>query len=68
MYESWSLTLSEEHILREFENRVLRRFGLKRDEMTRGLRKLHNEELHGLYSSQSMIRMIKEDEMGRHVV
>jgi hypothetical protein len=39
-----------------FENRVLRRkFGPKRDEMT----KLHNEELHSLYSSPSIIRMIK---------
>jgi hypothetical protein len=43
-----------------FENRVLRRmFGLKRDEETGGLRKLHNEELHNLYSSPSIIRMIK---------
>jgi hypothetical protein len=39
-----------------FENRVLRRiFGPKRDEVTRGWRKLHNEELHGLYSSPSII-------------
>jgi hypothetical protein len=43
-----------------FENRVLRRiFGLKRDEVTGGWRKLHNEELHNLYSSPSIIRMIK---------
>jgi hypothetical protein len=43
-----------------FENRVLRRiFGLKRDKMTGGWRKLHNEELHNLYSSPSIIRMIK---------
>jgi hypothetical protein len=41
-----------EHRLRVFENRVLRRiFGPKRDEMTGSWRKLHNEELHGLYSS-----------------
>jgi hypothetical protein len=41
-------------------NRVLRRiFGLKKDEVTRGWRKLHNEELHNLYSSPSIIRMIK---------
>jgi hypothetical protein len=46
-YETWSLTLKEEHILRVFENRVLRRiFGSKRDEMGRGWGKLHNEELH----------------------
>jgi hypothetical protein len=44
--------LREEHRLRVFENRVLRRiFGLKRDEVTRGWRKLRNEELHNLYSS-----------------
>jgi hypothetical protein len=43
-----------------FENRVLRRiFGLKRDEETGGWRKLHNEELHNLYSLPSTIRMIK---------
>jgi hypothetical protein len=42
------------------ENRELRRiFGSKRDEMTRGWRKLHNEELHNLYSSQSIFRMFK---------
>jgi hypothetical protein len=41
-----------------FENRVLRRiFGSKRDEVTGGCRKLHNEELHNLYSSPSVIRM-----------
>jgi hypothetical protein len=43
-----------------FENRVLRRiFGPKSDEVTGGWRKLHNEELHNLYSSPSIIRMIK---------
>jgi hypothetical protein len=42
------------------ENRVLRRiFGPKRDEVTGGLRKLHNEELHNLHSSPSIIRIIK---------
>jgi hypothetical protein len=47
-----------------FENRVLRRiFGPKRDEMTRGWRKLHNEELHGLYSSPNIIRVIKARRM-----
>jgi hypothetical protein len=51
-YEIWSLTLSEEQRLRVFENRVLRRiFGPKRDELTRGWRKLHNEEFHNLQSS-----------------
>jgi hypothetical protein len=43
-----------------FESRVLRRiFEPKRDEVTGGLRKLHNEELHDLYSSSSVIRIIK---------
>jgi hypothetical protein len=58
--ETWSLTLREEHRLRVFENRVLRRiFGPKRDEVTGSWRKLHNEELHGLYSSPSIVRVIK---------
>jgi hypothetical protein len=57
---TWALTLREEHRLRVFENRVLRRiFGPKRDEVTGGWRKLHNEELHNLYSSPSIIRIIK---------
>jgi hypothetical protein len=43
-----------------FENRVLRRiFGPKRDEVTGYWRKLHKEELHNLYSSPNIIRMIK---------
>jgi hypothetical protein len=46
--------------LRVFENRVSRRiFGPKRDEVTGGWRKLHNEELHNLYSSPSIFRMLK---------
>jgi hypothetical protein len=46
------LTEPKEHILRVFENRVMRRmFGLKRDKVTGGWRKLHNEDLHSLYSS-----------------
>jgi hypothetical protein len=58
--ETWSLTLREEHKLRVFENKVLRRiFGSKRDIATGGRRKLHNEELHNLYSSPSIIRIIK---------
>jgi hypothetical protein len=49
---TWSLTLREEHRLRVFENRVLRRmFGPKRDEVTGEWRRLHNEELNDLYSS-----------------
>jgi hypothetical protein len=63
-YEIWSLTLREEHRLRVFENRVLRRiFGPKRDEVTVGWRKLHNEELHNLYFSPSIIRMMKARRM-----
>jgi hypothetical protein len=47
-----------------FENRVLRRiFGPKRDEVTGGWRKLHNKELHGLYSSPSVVRVIKARRM-----
>jgi hypothetical protein len=61
--ETWSLTSREEHRLRVFENRVLRRiFGPKRDEVTGGWRELHNE-LHGLYSSPSIIRVIKSRRM-----
>jgi hypothetical protein len=56
--------LREEHRLRVFENRVLRRiFGPKRDEVTGGWRKLHNEKLRNLYSSQNIIRMIKSRRM-----
>jgi hypothetical protein len=48
--ETWSLTLREEHRLRVFENRVLRRiFGPKRDEITGQWRRLHDEELTDLY-------------------
>jgi hypothetical protein len=64
MCTTWSLTLREEHRLRVFENRVLRRiFGPKRDEVTGGGRKLHNEELQGLYSSPSIVRVIKARRM-----
>jgi hypothetical protein len=59
-YETWSLTLREEHRLRVFENRVLRRiFGPKRYEVTGGWTKFYNEELHNLYFSPSIIRMTK---------
>jgi hypothetical protein len=58
--ETWSLTLREEHTLRVFEIRVLRRtFGPKRDEVTAEWRKFRNEELHILYSSSNIIRQIK---------
>jgi hypothetical protein len=55
--ETWTLTLREQHRLRVFENRVLRRiFGPKRDEVRGEWRKLHNGELHNLYSSPNIIR------------
>jgi hypothetical protein len=56
--ETWSLTLKERHSLKVFENRVLRIiFSPKRDEVTGGWRKLHEEELHNLNSSPSIIRV-----------
>jgi hypothetical protein len=59
-----SLTIREEHRLKVFENRVLRRiFGPKRDEVTGGYRKLHNEKIHNVYSSPNIIRMIKPRRM-----
>jgi hypothetical protein len=49
----------EEHRLRVFENRVLRRiFEPKREEVG-SWRKLHNDELHNLYSSPNIVRVIK---------
>jgi hypothetical protein len=58
--ESWSHTLREECRLRVFENKVLRRiFGPKRDEVTGEWRRLHNKDLYALYSSPSIIRVIK---------
>jgi hypothetical protein len=50
---------------RMFENRVLRRiFGFEREEVRGGWRKLHNEELHNLYSSTNIITLIKYGRMG----
>jgi hypothetical protein len=61
--ETWSLRLREEHRLRVFENRVLRIiFGPKRDEVKGEWRKLHNEELHNLYSSPDIIRQVKSSQ------
>jgi hypothetical protein len=68
--ETWSLTLREESSLSVLENRVLRRIlGRKRDEMTGEWKKLHNKELHHLYSSPSISRIIKARRMSwaRHV-
>jgi hypothetical protein len=62
--ETWSLKLREELRLRVFLNRLLSRiFGQKRDEVTGDWRKLRNEELHKLYSSPNIIRMIKSRRM-----
>jgi hypothetical protein len=62
--KTWSLALRENHRLRVFQNRVLRRiFGLKRDEVMGEWRKLHNEELCDFYSSPSIIRIIKSRRM-----
>jgi hypothetical protein len=54
------LTLREEHRVRVFENRVLKRiFEWKRDKVRGGWRKLHKEELHNLYPSPNVTRTIK---------
>jgi hypothetical protein len=61
--ETWSLALREKHRLRVYENRVLRRiFGPKRDEVKRGWRRLHNEELYALYSSPNTIQVINQED------
>jgi hypothetical protein len=62
--ETWSLMLREEHRLRVFENRFLRKiFGPKGDEATGEWRKFHSEELHNLYSSPDIIRQVKSRRM-----
>jgi hypothetical protein len=61
---TWCLTLKEEHRLRVFENRILRKiFGPKRNGVVGKWRKVHNEELHNLYFSLSIIRVIKSRRM-----
>jgi hypothetical protein len=61
--KTWSLTLGEEHRLRVFENRVLRKiFGSKR-EVDGPWRKLNNDEIHSLYSSLNIVRVIKSRRM-----
>jgi hypothetical protein len=58
--ETWSLTLREKRRRRVSENRVLRRtFGPKREEVEGNWRRLHNEELHNLYTSANIIRVTK---------
>jgi hypothetical protein len=61
--KTWSLTSREEHKLRVLENRMLRKiFGLRREEDILW-RKLHNDELHNLYSSPNIVRVIKSRRM-----
>jgi hypothetical protein len=58
--ETWCLKLKEEHRLRVFENRVLRRmFGPKREEVAGGWRRLNDEEPHKLHVAPDIIRVIK---------
>ena len=57
--ETWSLTLREECRLRVFENRILRRIFRPKREDNWEWRRLHNEELHSLYRSPNIIRVIK---------
>jgi hypothetical protein len=62
--KTWLLALREQHRLRVFENRVLRRtFGPKMEEVAGCWRRLHNEELHNLYASPDIIRVIKSRRM-----
>jgi hypothetical protein len=62
--ETWSLAVREDHLLRVFENGVLRSiFGPNKDGVPGGWRKLHDEELHNLYTSPSIIRIIKSRRM-----
>jgi len=60
--ETWLFTLREERGLRVFENRVLRMFGPKRDEVTGERRKLQNEKLNDTYSLPNIVRMINREE------
>jgi hypothetical protein len=64
VYETLSVTLKEEHRLRAFEKRVLRRiFEPKKLEGAGGWRRLHDEELHNLYMSSNIIQVIKSKRM-----
>jgi hypothetical protein len=62
-WETWSLTLREEHRLRVFENRVLRRKFEPRREEDGSWRKLHKDELHSLCTSPNIVRGIKSRRM-----
>jgi hypothetical protein len=61
--ETWSLTLGEEHRLKVFENRVLRRISGPKRKEDGSWTKLHNDELHSLYSSPNILRVIKSRRM-----
>jgi hypothetical protein len=62
--ETWFITLREDRRLKVYENMVLRKiYGPKRDEVTENWRKLHNEELHNMYSSPDIIRQMKSRRM-----
>jgi hypothetical protein len=63
--ETWSDILRKEHILKDVENRVLRRiFGLKREEVAGGWTKLYREEFHNVYTLPHIIRVIKSNGIG----
>jgi len=65
---TWSLTLTEEHSLRIFDNSVLRRiFGPNSEEVTGEVRRLHNEEHCNLYSSPKVLVLSHHDEWAGHV-
>ena len=57
--EAWSLTLGEERWLRVFENRILRRILGPTKDANGDCRMLHSEELHSLYRSPNIVRIIK---------
>jgi hypothetical protein len=61
--ETWSLTLREEHRLRVFENRMLKKIFEPKREEDGSWRKLHNDELHDLYFSPNIVRVIKSRRM-----
>jgi hypothetical protein len=61
--ETWSLTLKEEHRLRVFKKRVLRKIFEPKREEDGSWRKLHNDGLHSLYFSPSIVRVIKSRRM-----
>jgi hypothetical protein len=61
--EIWSLTLRKGQRLRVYEKRVLRIFRPKREDVLRGWRRLHNEELHNLTTSCNIIRTFKSKRM-----